>query len=875
MEENLYRITYRYFFVVAIIILFLGLSPLTQISGLVAIANNSGNRNLDNNPSINSFLETNDYSPNKYNYTLLSHLNAGKGSPQTDLCINNDLLYVAYNDLFIYDMSNLSSPILLTKYTSKWGSIIDLKIENNIAYLICQKLGVVILNVTDYSSITELGKCGFFDGDTHQPKLWHAVVSYGCISGNVAYIVASGERTGVIEWDKANILYLIDLSDPQNPKPFNYFEEGRYLRQIFIIGDRCYIDVKEDIRSNDIHILDISDPENIKKIAKHSNVKLVSIYDDSKVIIEKNYGHWLADFTNPGNPVYICQLAVSEKNAITNNCAYSFDTLSGNLSIINIQNGDNPIYYSQITTNNKVNSLHVSENLLYIIGSKIQIFNITNFQTPVLVTEFPYSEEATHYFDFFIENDRMYVLDANVKIIIQNYTTLNNPKTIGQFFFDYDYTLSYSNRIDDVSFFVKNNCCYVIRDNYFEIINCTVPSLPVRIYSEKLIESGSTFFSSSMYIINSILYLTSRKTLYIYNISIPHNPVVLSELELDPDPYLTQYYHMNYKNNCLFISSNTCTKIINVSSLLNPVVLTTLDDESYNPADTLIHNNFFFKSFTDIEIYDVTDLTNPIFISTIAENSYTESFYAKNDYLFASNFHGVTVYNISNILNVEKVGSFGFENFDFPDPIYYDIGARSALHVINDTIFSSINALGLTIIGKDSDHDYLADYLEETIYYTNPFVIDSDYDNMLDGYEAVYGLNPLNNSDRNIDFDFDGLTNFAESVLITDPFSNDTDSDMICDNDEELYGTNATIWDTDRDGLSDGLEIFIVNLDPTLSDTDNDELSDFHELVDYKYPRSFLFYWFVVPAIVIVTIVVLTVFGVIVSGIIKRKKRKS
>lgn len=94
---------------------------------------------------------------------------------------------------------------------------------------------------------------------------------------------------------------------------------------------------------------------------------------------------------------------------------------------------------------------------------------------------------------------------------------------------------------------------------------------------------------------------------------------------------------------------------------------------------------------------------------------------------------------------------------------------------------------------------------------TDPNNNDSDSDNLPDGWEVWYGLNPLNSTgDNGRDGDPDGdmITNIAEFGNRTSPVNNDTDGDGLNDSYEIENGINPLSSDTDGDGLTDYEENF-------------------------------------------------------------------
>lgn len=141
----------------------------------------------------------------------------------------------------------------------------------------------------------------------------------------------------------------------------------------------------------------------------------------------------------------------------------------------------------------------------------------------------------------------------------------------------------------------------------------------------------------------------------------------------------------------------------------------------------------------------------------------------------------------------------------------------------------------------DSDDDGLSDY-EEFELGTSPIKVDTDADGLNDKFETSswqitftnmtgrYTINVSSNATI-ADTDSDGLKDGQEytNENKTNPMDPDTDSDGLNDDEEIRIGTRPDNHDTDGDQISDGEEI-ILGTDPTRPDTDGDNLSDSKEI---------------------------------------------
>ncbi len=140
-----------------------------------------------------------------------------------------------------------------------------------------------------------------------------------------------------------------------------------------------------------------------------------------------------------------------------------------------------------------------------------------------------------------------------------------------------------------------------------------------------------------------------------------------------------------------------------------------------------------------------------------------------------------------------------------------------------------VNLYSTNPLDQDSDGDLLNDYEEVITYNTDPNDPDTDNDSLGDYWEATEGTDPLVN-DTYVDYDNDGLTNLQEMNLGTKPKVADTDGDSMDDGWEVSNGLDPldasdAELDNDSDGLTNADE-FAANTNPNLADTDSDGMDD-------------------------------------------------
>ncbi|MCF2144274.1 MAG: hypothetical protein K9W42_11295 [Candidatus Heimdallarchaeota archaeon] len=305
-------------------------------------------------------------------------------------------------------------------------------------------------------------------------------------------------------------------------------------------------------------------------------------------------------------------------------------------------------------------------------------------------------------------------------------------------------------------------------------------------------------------------------------------------------------YDVAVQGECAFVANGLDgLEIFNVSIKNNIKKIATYKITGELAIRVTVAGDLAFVSFSDygLVVLNISDITHPKKIITLANSQSVGSATVSNEFLYLTLMEGgFSIYNITNTTNIEKMSSvflssdtlaisimngnyscvanggngvsfFNVTNKNEPQKMgtFYDGGNANDVAFDGKFIYVADFEDGLEILGKDSDGDGLADYLETEVYGTNPNLYDTDSDGLSDGdelslgtnpfdldtdndllddfWEVTFGTNPLE-ADANEDLDGDGLPSLLEYHLQTEPLNADTDGDNFTDGDEFRYGTD-------------------------------------------------------------------------------------
>lgn len=708
---------------------------------------------------------------------------------------------------------------------------------------------------------------------------------------NLEHLIVN-ENIGIIS--ETRKLIFLNFTDIQNVKCINEleFSEEIEIKKIIIENHRLYVGLKFDnyyisiaiyelndltqierigyythynifdfvvesdiiyiLSSNTISAINTTNPSEITLLSSYPTDKLYgeSIQVKNKILYISDRGHFqLVSYTDPLYPQLITEYDFMLPDAFYVNDQYLVLVNETELMIVEISNPSNPELKTKINCYfDYIYGIEIYKSHLYLNCRcpfpTLKVYSFENINLVHIVntstTSFP-----NYFKGFTIDDDSLYLFDRYDVINVYNLTNLPNLEPIKTLTAD-----SYK------AFSLSNNILYLANNNFeIDILNTTLPNS-----IDKISQYSSNASIFDIELLNSTAIIGTQIGLEIVDFGNIINPYLLETIDIG----LTN--NIQVKDNYVFAVGANFT-ILNFTDLANIEIINTIEIphtpnniavndeiaiitfgyygfEIYNITDLtninflsardyysqcldviLVDNLAFFAyGYSGWMVFDITDATFPVIKLQIDNYEYAKSITVANDLMYlSSDIDLMLVFNISEIENYTLYGQLNtILKFDFG----YD-----DLLVTEDFVFGLSNKLGIHIINFDSDDDFLANYLETGIYLTDQLNKDTDNDQIIDGYEVMFELNPLNASDASDDFDFDGLTNLNEFLAGTNPQREDSDLDYLLDGEEEIiYYTNPLTFDTDNDRLMDSFEIKIVQTNPTLSDTDSDQLNDYEEI---------------------------------------------
>jgi hypothetical protein len=330
-------------------------------------------------------------------------------------------------------------------------------------------------------------------------------------------------------------LKIINIANPRIPIEVGnyYFEQSSSLE---LYQDFVFL---YDMGVNSVKILNVAD---VNQIVLENEINtgfdIIHIVKNKLFLSDYLYsGIKIFDISNPLNPNLESEISAS-------NTRYAFNQIKIYKDVAYINSGSNGILitnpedYSYFTKNNQifqsVSKIEIdSTYLLASSDSLIYIYSLEDPANPQYISKF---NTSAKYFNFFIENNYIYLFSRNTLTIYDYIHSIKNPEVL----FNYNFFLPVTDGLEKCR---KINSKIIIKTRWNDIYIFNSPN-PTNTELDTVFDQWPypDFFT-----FKNTVYACSDNQLNIYDISNPSNPIVLNSFDVSRD-----FYSIKFNNNIGF-----------------------------------------------------------------------------------------------------------------------------------------------------------------------------------------------------------------------------------------------------------------------------------------------------------------------------------
>ncbi len=376
----------------------------------------------------------------------------------------NNIGYCACNMYFrIYDFSD---PFNLNQIADIYTGLIykHVDILENKAYLACGELGFQLMDITNFNEIfvisefdtqinasqgvtqlavhdentvflAEYSDDNFLIIDVSDPEPPISLLDnldYRCYLNNVEVY----ENLLVLYHN--SLIYFLDISDPENPEVLYTYGVGTAgCIQICAIEDHVFI----SLVVSDIHRLFVFDTSDLSNIHQAGScfIEGVTAEDicayNGYVYLANSwfvYGLSVYDYSSGYDPVLVAHYPDIGIYRIENIGTLAYVSDGYDLTLLDVSNPANYIItLAQWTLPEPMKDMIIQDDILYVLMSNnnlIQIYDISNPMSIILISEIRLLESSQIAWKMFIDNEKLYISDLSWNdLIIYDIANLYNP----------------------------------------------------------------------------------------------------------------------------------------------------------------------------------------------------------------------------------------------------------------------------------------------------------------------------------------------------------------------------------------------------------------------------------------------------------------
>jgi hypothetical protein len=560
----------------------------------------------------------------------------------SDIKVENDLAYILtrQNGLKIVDISDPSAPVEIGNYIDSNHGFSGLYINSNFAYL-PHWGGLTVLDISNPSSPIEVSNSNI--------NFEHLIATHS--HGTLVFM--AGQQ--IIENQSSYNLHIIDVSDPNNPEDIVQYETFYPIEEMIGTDSILYVHQQRFFETSRFLVFDITTPSlpiEIDYIDFDHNLE-DSIIQGDFIYFTTSVGVACIDISNPIEPYEIdMDMEYFNTRYFHNNVGatinHIFVTGHFGIKLVNVSNPLNPFEVSYNSTAGGFHLYEVSDQyaLMPKPGSGLMVLDISD---PLMPSEVGFITPANEYYiDMEIQDNLLFFVYRDTGIQIFDISDPLNPIDYGVYNID--------GLIVHIS--VSNDYAYIsyLPDRIL-ILDVSDP--------EHISEVGLYYpitWAHYSYVHDDYLYLicydsdSGSRYLSILDITNPENPIELGHCVIE-SYFVSITVNENYAYLC---NSHNGISIIDISDPSSPFIAEIFDDLTgarqiviSDDIAYIIDSNPYHQYDSGLKVCDISDPLNFSELGYYYTPHLSNGVFLNGEYVYMSNRKHLMILDCSQALNVD------------------------------------------------------------------------------------------------------------------------------------------------------------------------------------------------------------------------------
>ena len=375
---------------------------------------------------------------------LLDTINLISGFYNCTFYDKNTIIIAGNKDIIFVDIRDINNPVISTGYEIDVLDFEKMLIHNDFLYLALHQNGLNILDISNMDNVYLKGKydtgkyansIALKDSIVYLTQYPDKISVLNVSDPQKPVVVQTIEGLKIINFIRIKDNYLFcsdmglrifDISNPLNPQEISYYENNSWSYDFIIRDTLVYLATG----SNGIVIIDISDinhPQKIWALDKYKKVKVLDVRESLAIFSNFPTGLIIVDISDPSNPVELFAGKVGNRNDFHSIKIFRHYVVLGSRNwggmLADISDPSAPRYIKNLPKTHRGLKFQIKDEFLYVAGGYVGLRIIDLSDPEHLRVKGKYNTPGKVY-DLAIKDSLVYLADYEDGMVIVDFDTI-------------------------------------------------------------------------------------------------------------------------------------------------------------------------------------------------------------------------------------------------------------------------------------------------------------------------------------------------------------------------------------------------------------------------------------------------------------------